>query len=166
VRSSLRTLLIHAVLHGIAQPHRIAEMHQRAAAVDEHAQNLAEAPDQHPIFGEEQAPQARLLVRRASPEDRNRHQVDVELRIGGRRSDQLHEDARRAHGAPAEQAFRNNQFEVRPPGARQIELGTHIAQHGEIGRTLAFEHIAHRPWPCGDRGGRILGLDADAHPQS
>ena len=40
---------------------------------------LAEAPDQHPVLGEQQAPQADLLVRRAAPENRHRHQIDVEL---------------------------------------------------------------------------------------
>jgi hypothetical protein len=45
-------LLAHAILQSVAQPHRLAEVHQGIAAVDQHAERLAEPPDQHPVLGE------------------------------------------------------------------------------------------------------------------
>ena len=47
--------------------------------------NLRKRPDQHPVLGEQQPPQAGLLVRRAAPEDGHRHEIDVEIRIARRR---------------------------------------------------------------------------------
>ena len=166
------------LVHDLAQAYRLAEIHQGIAAIEYHAQDFAKAPDQNPIFGERQAPPADFLVRRAAPKNRHWHKIYVKLGVSRRRIDQLHEITGRARRiAAAEQAGAARQFEVgpiralaahhqAPRGPRQIVLRADVVEHGEIGVTLAFQHIAHRTGPRRNGLNSVLGLDGGAHPQA
>ena len=72
-----------------AQRDRRGEAHDRAAAVEQHRQQATEATHQGPVFGEEHREPAALLVRRAADEDRDRHQVYVQLAAGAVRLQDL-----------------------------------------------------------------------------
>ncbi len=168
-------LFVHALRHRVAQPHRLAEVHQGVATVDEHGEKLAETSDQHPVFRKQQAPKARFPMRRTAPENGDRHQIDVELRMGRRGCDQLHQNARRAHRVAPEYSGGPYQVEVGLDGAPlahgQAPLGTgkferraDIAEHGKVGLAFTFEHVAHRPRTGRDLGGGVVRFDGRMHP--
>ena len=118
------------------------------------AQKFAEAPDQYPVFGEQQAPQTRLLARRAAPENRDRHEIHVVLGIGGRRGHELHQVARGARAQLEAGLFRG----------RQAELGADHAEHRQVGLALALQDVAHGPRPRREHCGGIVGFDGHPHP--
>jgi hypothetical protein len=106
-------------LHRLAQAQGLAEMQHGGAPVDDDVQEFAKAADQNPVFDEKQAPQARLLVRRPAPEDGDRDQIDVKIRICGGGRHQVLEIARRArHQARAEEARAAGQFKISSIGPR------------------------------------------------
>ena len=170
--------LAEALFHDIAQPYGLAEVHQGISAVEYHAQEFLEAPDQDPVFGEQQAPPAHFFMRCAAPENSHRHEIDVELRVSGGGGNQLLQVARRARRiAGAEQAWAPDHFEISalgalrshhqaPRGPRQIVLRTDAVEHGEIGLALPFQDVAYRPGPGGDRSDGGVRLDGHAHPQA
>jgi len=96
-------------------------------------------------------------VRRAAEENGDRHEIGVDVGMGGGRGDQLHQVARRARGmAAGEQARGPDQFEVGLVGTGQPQRGAHDAQHREIGLTLAFQDIADGTSPRRDRGRGVI----------
>jgi hypothetical protein len=149
-------LLAHAFLHRVAQPQRLAEVHQGVAAVDQHAQKFAEAPDQYPVFGEQQAPQTHLFARRAAPENRHRHEIHVVLGIGGCRGHELDQVARSARA----------QLEAGLLRGWQAELGANHAEHRQVRLALALQDVAHGPRPRREHGGGIVGFDGHPHPSA
>ena len=111
-----------------------------------------------------------FLLRRAAPEDRDRNEIDVEVRIGGRRGDQLHQVARAPAGGCARIARENRRRGApapkQPLRARQAQLSARVVEYREIRMALALEHVAHRPRARGESRRDVVGLDGDLDPQS
>ena len=134
MRSSRRTPRCggRSRLHRLAQPQRLAEIHDGVAAVDEHVEELAEAPHQHPVLGEQQPPQA-LSFSGARPQ-----KIATGIRstsTSGSASaavDQLHQKTRGPQAA--------RQRRSKPgPGADAQRASTAPARAGEARRTHCRE---------------------------
>ena len=78
------------------QRHGLAEQHEQVAAVDQQGQELAEAAADVPAFRDQQAEPGALAVRRASPEQADRHERRFEREVCGRRVDQRAQTGRDA----------------------------------------------------------------------
>ena len=66
-----------ALFHQLAQVDRRGELHAGLASENQDARQLAQAPGDRPVVGEQQLPGARFAVRRLSPEHADRNDLRV-----------------------------------------------------------------------------------------
>ena len=160
------TALRRKVRQRLAQLDRLAEVHDGVAAVEEHVQQLAKAPEQHPFLGEHQPPQALLLLGCAPEVDRHRDEVEVEARFPAGKFDQLHELAGRTPPQTCTEERALTHEREAAVGLRDAECGARVVENREIAAALVLEYVADGPTARGDRLGDLLGLDGHPDPQA
>ena len=118
-----------------------------------------------------------FLLRRAPPVDRDRHEVDVELRMqraacapsaraaaGGRRSRRSSQKPQRLRQVEERAQVRDccDEALLRP---RQLQLDAGVLQHREVRDAAALEHVADGIGSAVQARDGIFGTDGEAHPE-
>ena len=117
-----------ALVDDAAQRHRRRKPHQRVTAVEQDREQSAEAADQGPVFREQHREPAAAAVRRAADENRHRHQLHIQRRIGAVRVEQPRQRTRVGLGRRRAIAQRLQRPERVDVAARQRDIGTLAAE--------------------------------------
>lgn len=151
-----RALVALALFHQLAQVDRRGELHTGLASEDQDARQLAQAPGDRPVVGEQQLPGARFAVRRLSPEHADRNDLRVVETVLADRGEHAHQGRRGAalilaaepvgFGRQVEErrrldgvAYRYRHHRTRQPGL--AAFGIH---YREIADRRLLQHVEHR----------------------